>query len=410
MIYTVKKIHKIKSAGHFIALFMFTAILIFTLSACGEGSPVVESETTGAEAVIETTAGETEEKTEETTAAETESPSEETTAAETEESEEQEVIAQTGFFDPLTGLPTTEELASKRPVAIMINNYSKALPQLGIRYADVLYECLAEGGITRLVMLKTDYENLPVIGSVRSSRDYYIDFAQNHNAIYVHAGGSSYAYSAIKERGINNLDGVNMYLPTTFYRDNDRIYANGYEHSLMTTGEGIVDGINYKNYDTVQPEGFEGPFEFVEYGTENELSDGMDAKHIVITYTGSQFPQYIYNPETKTYLRYQFKGEKHIDGETGEQLEFTNLIILVCKHTNLNDEAGRIAVGTTGSGAGYYITHGKYIPITWEKADAATPVTLKDTLGNEIELNCGKTMINVISPEVERTLVLDHKS
>ena len=60
-----------------------------------------------------------------------------------------------------------------------------------------MYECIVEGGYTRLMMLAMDYENLPVVGSVRSSREYYLDFAANHDAIYIHAGGSEQAYTEI---------------------------------------------------------------------------------------------------------------------------------------------------------------------------------------------------------------------
>lgn len=415
--------NSIKKAAVKLFALMTAILLCLMFAACGESENTVEetdessSDTayeSGTENISQsgsTSESDTDKQSPETTGND-KSPdktADETTAPAESEATEQNTV-ETLFRDPLTGLPIAEELVNQRPVAIMINNYKRALPQLGIRYADVMYECLAEGGITRLVMLVTDYEELPVIGSVRSSRDYYIDFAQNHNAIYVHAGGSSYAYEAIKSRSIDNLDGVNMYLPTTFYRDSARISANGYEHSLMTTGQGIVEGIAYKHYETEQPEGFEGSFSFVEYGSENALNDGMDAKHVIITYTASQFPQYIYNPKTNTYLRYQFAGDAHVDGETGDQLEFTNLIILVCKHTSLNDDAGRIAVETTGSGSGYYIYGGKYIQINWEKADHATPMKLTDSLGNELKLNCGKTMINIISPEAERSLVLNHQS
>ena len=147
--------------------------------------------------------------------------SETTAATETQALETTEITVSTQsetvqFVNPLTGLPSDEDLSSKRPVAIMINNLRASLPQVGISNADILYECLVEGGTTRLMAVVMNYEELGVIGSVRSSREYYLDFAANHDAIYVHAGGSTEAYSQIRSRGVNNLDGVNMYLPSTF--------------------------------------------------------------------------------------------------------------------------------------------------------------------------------------------------
>ena len=137
-----------------------------------------------------------------------------------------------------------------RTVAIMINNIKNSLPQEGICDGDIYYERSAEGGITRIMMLVSDYEKLGTVGSIRSSRDYFVDFLANHDAIYVHAGGSAQAYEKIIWRKINNLDGVNQYAPNTFWRDNTRMYSMGYEHSLMTSGEGIAAGIALKGYRT----------------------------------------------------------------------------------------------------------------------------------------------------------------
>lgn len=147
------------------------------------------------------------------------------------------------IYDYLNGKTVTEEERNRRPVAIMINNIKKCLPQDNITAGDMYYECAAEGGITRIMMLTSNYDKLGVVGSVRSSRDYFVDFLANHDAIYVHAGGSEMAYDKILWRGIDNLDGVNMYLPNMFYRDSYRMNNMGYEHSLMTTGENIVAGI-----------------------------------------------------------------------------------------------------------------------------------------------------------------------
>ena len=114
----------------------------------------------------------------------------------------------------------------------MINNIEVATPQEGVSYADIMYECVVEGWQTRLMMVVSEYESLPVVGSVRSSREYYLDFAANHDAIYIHAGGSQQAYAEIKQRKVDNLDGVNMYIPNMFYRDSWRQQNMGYEHSL----------------------------------------------------------------------------------------------------------------------------------------------------------------------------------
>ena len=101
------------------------------------------------------------------------------------------------YINPLTGLKSTKDIAEKRPVAIMINNLKESLPQEGISNADIVYEILEEGGITRLMCIYNDYKDIPKIGSIRSTRDYFIDISDIHDSILVHVGGSTYAKNVI---------------------------------------------------------------------------------------------------------------------------------------------------------------------------------------------------------------------
>ena len=205
----------------------------------------------------ETTTEEPEDTTSET---EENSSAPETTTKVTATTTAEEVKLIDKYINPLTGIKGTVDMSAKRPVAIMINNLKPSLPQEGISDADILYECLVEGGATRLMMVVMNYEELGVVGSVRSSRDYYLDLAQNHDAIYIHAGGSPLAYDNIQSRKINTIDGVNMALPAgVFYRDEERRKTMSLEHTLMTTGKGIVKAIEYKKYRTEIKEGFVSP-------------------------------------------------------------------------------------------------------------------------------------------------------
>ena len=159
--------------------------------------------------------------------------------------------SETGNKNHLTGeMSLDKDSANKRPLAVMINNIKISLPQRGISKADVLYETLAEGGITRIMMLVSDYANAGTIGSIRSSRDYFVDFLDNHDALYVHAGGSPLAYAKINYREINNLDGVKGYAGNTFWRDPERMQTMAYEHTLMTSGEGIKAAVDMMKYRT----------------------------------------------------------------------------------------------------------------------------------------------------------------
>lgn len=331
--------------------------------------------------------------------------SHETTApAETEPEEPEEIR----IYDYLSGKTITAEEQARRPVAIMMNNIKKCLPQDNITAGDMYYECAAEGGITRIMMLVSDYANLGVVGSVRSARDYFVDFLANHDAIYVHAGGSAMAYDKISWRGINNLDGVNMYLPNMFYRDTYRMYNMGYEHSLMTTGENIVNAIAYKGYETIHDESYVSPFQFYDETVDNKLA-GSPAPHVHMQSTSIQTVDFVYNEETGEYLRYQYNGMPHVDGITGEQLSLKNVIILFTDIDPIpGDTAGRLTVGTVGSGQGYYITNGKRKVINWSRDGKTTPVHLEYRNGDKLILNSGKTFICVVDNSVASKIEFEY--
>jgi hypothetical protein len=305
------------------------------------------------------------------------------------------------FINPLTGLPAETDLSGKRPVAVMINNAKKATPQVGISKADIIYECLMEGGYTRLMCLFQDYGAVGEIGSVRSARDYFIDFAQNHDAIYIHAGGSPQAYINLKERDIDHVDGVNGYIANTFYRDEERRKTMGYEHSLMIDAKGIQTALEKKKFRLELKERFVSPLQF---GKEPFIPQGEDAGYVKIKYSGYITGEFDYDKQSGKYLRSQF-GKAHIDGATGETLAFDNLIILFLPHSDIKgDEAGRIAVATTGSGNGYYVYGGKAMEIRWKKSsrDSAMVLSLPD--GSDFSMNPGKTFVSIASEYARKNM------
>ena len=340
----------------------------------------------------------------ETTEEETTEP--ETTETETEietETETEPESTEPEFINPLTGLEADKDLATRRPAAIMINNIKIATPQEGVSCADVMYECIVEGWQTRLMMLSMEYEDLPVVGSVRSSREYYLDFAANHDAIYIHAGGSQTAYAQIKSRKVDHLDGVNGPSPKgTFYRDETRWKKMGMEHSLMTTGEGIASGIEAIKCRTTLKDGFESPLNFVEYGTTRVPSTG-DATFLKVKFSGQHQPYFEYNEDEHVYYRWQFLGDKHMDNTANKQLSFTNVIVMYLPTVSTKDDYNHMDVTTTGKGEGYYLTEGKYEKITWQKDGKDIPVKLYNEAGEELIINRGKTFFEICTTAMKDT-------
>ncbi len=303
------------------------------------------------------------------------------------------------YTNPLTGEGTEVDLTANRPVAIMLNNLRKALPQCGVSQADMIYEVCAEGGITRMMAVFQSLDGVGSLGSVRSSRAYYVDLAAGLDAIYIHAGGSDGAYSAIKQYGVFNIDGVNgPYGGTMFWRDANRRKTAGYEHSLFTSEERIeklLSGSLSKMRQT-HKEGYSLPLSFGEDGTPN----GSDANTISIRFSQYKTGLFTYAPQSKTYLvsqKVDGKDGPYMDGNNDQQVAVTNVLVLCTDISRIpGDTAGRLDVRLTGSGDGWFACGGKYIPITWSKASANEAFRFTAADGQELELGVGKTYINIV--------------
>jgi len=301
----------------------------------------------------------------------------------------------------LTGLPTDITNTLKRPVAIMINNERKCLPQVGISNASILYECNIEGGVNRLIGIFEDYESLDYVGPVRSCRPYFLDIAQMHDAIYVHAGGSAEAYNQLRSRGINNIDGVNEYrIEILFWRDPIKYKERGYEHSLMINGQGIKKAIAYKKYRTDLNEGFSSTYRFKD--SPSDISDAYKpsaANYIYIPHSSYIESIFEYHKDDMRYYRFQH-NRAHIDETTGEQLSFDNVVVIFTPR-KIVDDYGRLDVDITGEGEGYYASRGEYIPIKWTRANKDTVINYYHADGTPLMLNPGKTFVSVASTGIK---------
>jgi len=287
----------------------------------------------------------------------------------------------------LTGEWIDESLAAKRPVAIMINNIEQALPQYGTKAADIIYECPVEGGLTRMMAIYQDYSDLDRIGSVRSCRLYFPQFANEFNAIYVHFGQAVYAESYLKS-SVDNINGLEME-SVSFYRTTDRKKP----HNAFTSTEGIDKGIEQLKYKTeLSSEYTKGHYIFAEDDKEVHL-DGEDAVVVEPGYVINK-PWFVYDNEKGVYKRFEY-DEEQIDKATDDQLTVKNIIIQCCKW-NYEADNKYLYINTLSGGNGYYITNGKTIPITWTKDKDGSAAHYYDASGNEITLNQGKTWVCVV--------------
>ncbi|MGN0204772.1 MAG: DUF3048 domain-containing protein [Coprococcus sp.] len=310
------------------------------------------------------------------------------TATETEtETEDPYAVPEGMMHSYLTGEIVSEEVGTRRPYAIMINNIKASLPQSGIGAADMIYEAQVEGGITRLLAVYEDVDDLEKIGSVRSARHYYIDFSNDNDAIYVHYGQSKYALERINSENITTIHGLSGYESSVFYRSSDREAP----HNVYTTGEMLAKGLEITGLSRDYPDGFTPRLLFNVVDT--VPAEGTDAAKVNIPFDSR--PYFTYNTDDGLYYRYQY-GEAQIDREENTQLAFKNIIVQYVKEASISSQDHQ-DLTLNGSGSGLYITDGKAMEITWQRADDSDKTRYYDADGNQISLNPGKTFFEIIS-------------
>lgn len=306
--------------------------------------------------------------------------SEQSTVPETtqEITEAEPIIAESDFTLPSENV---------RPVAVMIDNEgTKVLPQGGLDKAQIIYEMIVEGGLTRLmpVFWGTDPE---MIGPVRSSRHYFLDYSMEHDAIYVHYGWSTRAQADIPKLKIDNING--LYVSSDIIWDLTKDKGNWQDS--YTSMEKLLEYAGKKKYRMTTDVKF--PFQ---YNQSDVIPDnGIAAAKISMIYPSAN-TVFEYDSSTGLYKRFR-QGKPHMERVSGKQLEAKNIIIRHTKNYNIEgDKYGRQEMITTGSGSGYFITGGKAVKIKWSKDSRRAPTRYTDEAGNDIVLNRGQTWIQVM--------------
>lgn len=292
----------------------------------------------------------------------------------------------------LTGKMVSKDIGDRRPVAVMLNNIEDAMPMSGVGAADVLYECVVEGGLTRMMGIFENYDDLEKIGSVRSCRNYFVYYALEFDSIYCHYGQSSYALPLLEEDYVDNLSGLAAIGDTVFYRTTDRSAP----HNAYASAKGIKKGIEVMGYRNSYRDDYTGKFTFAKDGDINDLSqeDSYDATHIEPGYKINK-PYLDYDADEGRYYRWQY-GTEHIDDVNDEQLSFDNVILQYSQWEQIDDK-GYLGFNCHGGGRMTYITKGRAVDGTWLSfgGDQGS-VRYFDSDGEEIVVNQGKTLIEII--------------
>ena len=294
------------------------------------------------------------------------------------------------------------EQATIRPIAVMMPTDKIAQPSYGISNAKILYEIMEEGEISRQMAIIDDWTGLSKIGNVRSCRAYYLPEATEWDPILVHFGGVVYMKDRITAPDINNISGAQQYgvgggSPGSgaFFRTTDRKAP----HNAYTSAPGIVNACAELGYPLNLREGVYNPKHFTfaagintleQYGAAAATANAIDLSQIY-TYTKSAF---VYNPADGLYYK-SIHGKPQTDGLNGEQLKFANVIVQNTKWVKLDDKGYLAFQNIDNTEDGYYFTKGKCIHVTWQKMGDYMPTVYYDDFGNEIQLNEGKTYIEI---------------
>lgn len=292
------------------------------------------------------------------------------------------------YVSPLSGKKLDKKYKNKRPFAFMFNNIEFAYPQTGTGRAEILYEILAEGGITRLMGV-FDYMKGDRIGSVRSARHYYVDFANEFDAIFVHFGQTHYAIDEIKKLGVDTISGLSWEGARAFYRDNS-IRA---PHNAFASAKGLMKAVKDKKLRTKPRKGLTSHFNFsAEDEVTNDREGSFKAEYVKVPFSAYMTPSFTYGKKEKLYTRYAF-GTKHIDKGTGKALKFRNIFIQFVNEYNKDHNGYQTMDLMNQSGSGYYITNGRGIKVFWQKKGGAdkTKFYYDKAHTEEVLVNTGKT-------------------
>ncbi len=284
---------------------------------------------------------------------------------------------------------------NERPFAVMIDNHKDAWPQAGLQKAYMVYEIVVEGGETRLMALFKGAD-VDKIGPVRSARHYFIDYAMENDAIYVHFGQSPQAASDIKKYSINDINGISED-GSTFWRVKDKTAP----HNAVTSMANLKKSAESKKFKTTSTEK-----SVLNYVTDEvNLEDGESAETITIPHSQLQTVKYEYDSENKVYKRYA-RGVAQKDWDTKDAITIKNLIITYCDNYTLTDteNKGRQGLKNIGTFDGYYITNGKAIKIKCIKEARDSKTIYQDLQGNVIKVNDGNTFVNICPTDAKVTI------
>jgi hypothetical protein len=297
-----------------------------------------------------------------------------------------------------------------RPLGVMIENHTEARPQSGLSGADVIYEAVAEGGITRF-LAEFYCQDAGQVGPVRSARTYFVDFVSELTKypLYAHVGGANQpgpadALGQISDygwEGYNDLNQFSIGFPV-FWRDYTRQgHTVATEHTMYSTVDKLWDyAKTNRKLTNVDANGDSWDVNFVPYSFKDD-APSRTAQTIDVQFWASQpdyFVTWKYDPKTNTYLRFN-AGKAHIDRDTNKQLAAKNIVVLSMVEENAADgyvDNDHLLYKDLGTGKATIFMDGKKTVGTWEKDSRTDRTIIKDSNGDPIKFDRGLIWFQVL--------------
>ncbi len=318
---------------------------------------------------------------------------------------------------PLNGVLYSKQQESwwqkHRPLGVMIENSVDARPQSGISGADVVYEAVAEGGITRF--LSVFYcQDAGQVGPVRSARTYFVDFISEYgnSPLYAHVGGANQpgpadALGQINDygwAGYNDLNQFSIGFPT-FWRDYDRLPGVATEHTMYASVGKLWDfAATSRKLTNVDDKGTSWDTTFVPYKFTDDapVSQRPTSQTVHLEFWPSAGSNYTvdwkYDPKTNLYMRFN-GGKPHMDKDNNKQLTAKNVVVLEMVERNANDgyvANDHLLYTNKGTGKAVVFKDGKRINGSWSKASRTGRTIVRDSSGSEIKFDRGVIWFEVL--------------
>lgn len=286
----------------------------------------------------------------------------------------------------LDGVLVSPERANTNIYAIMIENLKDSRPPSGLDKASVVYEALAEGGITRFLALFPVGGAIPEIGPVRSARPYYVSWAEEYHPLYVHVGGSPQALTYLKSGKGNVVDFNQFAHSPNFWRDKNRAAP----HNLYTSTDKLFLGLKQ-----VAPN-LAPTFTSWTFKDDAPIDSRADKTNDIIIDFSSFNYKVTYKYDRGQNLYQRFLGDQEHVTRDGSKITAKNIIVELMQTGLIAGEKQRLEMATVGSGKMLLFRDGQTITGTWKKDSAAARTQFLDDQGAPVSLDRGTTWIEAI--------------